>query len=653
MDQKQVRLFLALGLCLLLLYLYQKFFTPPIPQKTSTTQTDQTDSQVGDKQTAEGEKKAKTGKEKSKQIPKSAGKKQAKPVTKDQSIVIDSSEVSNPREKTFLYTDRYYLELDTLGGRVTRFFLRNYQAKNRKHDFRRGNRVTELIINGKKEKALEITEGDGMNFQIFTKKSQIAKPMLDKANFRLQEISEKNESKKVSRDEVVFSIRLRIGKDKIELNKVYKIFQGENFFHFSYSLRNLSKNVVYFGNNKSRYFLSYLHRLGPLKGEKLEDDTYEVGNLTAMDIGNYYNFYFKGDSLEKITSVEGGSSFLCSAPKPEFTSSPVIDEEEPVLYIGSSSKYFVSLMAILNRHGNKGAITFSTPQDYSRVAFSVEGEKLSPIGEEDSRVKYNFAMFLGIREVEQFHINNKKLLKKDLKGISALESALKQSFDVSSFLAPFRDAILTILRLIYKVVPNYGWAIIVFAILFKLVFYPLNQKQAVSMKKMQAISPLLKEINKKYANNAQEKQKRLMEVYKKHKINPVSGCLPMLIQMPIFIALYGAFGSSVELWGANFISFWISDLSQPDTVAIIPIFGTVINLNLLPLIMTGSQIAQTKLTPVSGDANQQKIMMYLMPVMVLLFLWNMPSGLTLYWTVSNFLSILQQVYTNRKISTNE
>ena len=151
------------------------------------------------------------------------------------------------------------------------------------------------------------------------------------------------------------------------------------------------------------------------------------------------------------------------------------------------------------------------------------------------------------------------------------------------------------------------------------------------MKKMKEVQPLLQELNKKYADDPRTRQVKMMEIYRKHKINPVAGCLPILLQMPIFIALYGAFGSSVELWGANFFSFWITDLSKPDTIAAINFLGGTININVLPLIMVVSQILQTSLTPMSGDAAQQKMMMYFMPIMFLFFFWDMPSGLTLYW----------------------
>jgi len=170
------------------------------------------------------------------------------------------------------------------------------------------------------------------------------------------------------------------------------------------------------------------------------------------------------------------------------------------------------------------------------------------------------------------------------------------------------------------------------------------------MKRMGELQPKIKEINERYKNNPQEKQRRIMEMYKTHKVNPVSGCLPMLIQLPVFIAMYSAFSDAYDLWKSPFIPGWIPDLSQPDHVFSLPAAWPYVGgfaVHLLPIIMTVSQYFQTKLTPTSGDDNQRKIML-LMPFMMLFLFYAMPSGVVLYWTVQNALSIFQQVYTNNK-----
>jgi YidC/Oxa1 family membrane protein insertase len=134
-----------------------------------------------------------------------------------------------------------------------------------------------------------------------------------------------------------------------------------------------------------------------------------------------------------------------------------------------------------------------------------------------------------------------------------------------------------------------------------------------------------------------------MEMYKKEKVNPASGCLPILVQMPFFIALYSALSNSLDMWNAPFI-FWITDLSMPDTVAQI----SGVNINILPIIMTLTTYVQQKMTPGSDAGSQQQMFMKFMPLIFIFIFWDMPSGLVLYWTMQNLLQILNQVYINRK-----
>lgn len=201
---------------------------------------------------------------------------------------------------------------------------------------------------------------------------------------------------------------------------------------------------------------------------------------------------------------------------------------------------------------------------------------------------------------------------------------------------------LLVMNAIYSVVPNYGVAIILLTVLIKILFWPIMQKSTDSMKKMQDLKPQLDILKEKYKSNPQKMQQEQMALYKKHGVNPMASCLPMLIQMPVFIAMFTVIRKAVELRGAGFL--WISDLSEPEML-----FSDVLPmpLNILPLLMAATMFLQQKMTPSTGDA-QQKQMMMMMPVMMLIFLYNMASGLTLYWTVSQLLSILQLYFQNRK-----
>ncbi|MGH7409823.1 MAG: membrane protein insertase YidC, partial [Candidatus Methylomirabilis sp.] len=154
----------------------------------------------------------------------------------------------------------------------------------------------------------------------------------------------------------------------------------------------------------------------------------------------------------------------------------------------------------------------------------------------------------------------------------------------------------------------------------------------------------------RHKNSPQKMNQETMELYKRHGVNPLGGCLPMVIQIPIFIALYNALGSSVELWRAPFF-LWIDDLSAPDALFVLPFavpyFGEGIAFRVLPLLMGASMFIQQKMTPTAGDPRQAKMMLYMMPTLFTFLFWGFPSGLVLYWLGSNVLQIGHQHYMNR------
>jgi len=204
---------------------------------------------------------------------------------------------------------------------------------------------------------------------------------------------------------------------------------------------------------------------------------------------------------------------------------------------------------------------------------------------------------------------------------------------------PFGKLILWCFVGLHKLVPNYGWVIIIFTVLIKLLLFPLTKKSFQSMKEMQALQPLMQEINEKYKNDPQKKQQEMMSLYKQYGINPFGGCVPMLLQMPLLIALFQVFQSTIELRQAEFI-WWIKDLSLPDTVALlpfsIPLYGNKVNV--LPLFMGVTMFIQQKMTMKDP---KQKALVYFMPIFFTLLFNSFPSGLNLYYAFFNVLSILQ------------
>ena len=194
-----------------------------------------------------------------------------------------------------------------------------------------------------------------------------------------------------------------------------------------------------------------------------------------------------------------------------------------------------------------------------------------------------------------------------------------------------------VLNLFNGWIPNFGVAIILLTILVRLLFWPLTHKSTEGMRKMQEIQPLMKEIQAKYKDNPQRLQQETWQLYREKKVNPASSCLPMLIQIPVFIALFNVLRSAVELRYAPFL--WIADLSEPEALfaSWFPFGG----LNILPVAMAATTALQSYFTPSGGDRRQQRMMMVMMPAMMLVMFYSFPSALSLYWFLSNVFSIVQ------------
>ena len=209
---------------------------------------------------------------------------------------------------------------------------------------------------------------------------------------------------------------------------------------------------------------------------------------------------------------------------------------------------------------------------------------------------------------------------------------------------------LWLMNYLYSIIPNYGVAIIILTILSKILLWPLGTKSYKSMSQMKKLQPLIQEIRDKYKNDRKKMNEEVMRLHRTYSINPLGGCLPMLVQIPVFFALYRMLDQAIELRHAPFIG-WINDLSAPDRLGsfnfAIPFMDAPYGIPVLTLIMGATMLWQQKLTPATGDATQAKMMM-LMPVVFTFIFINFSSGLVLYWLVNNVLSIGQQYYTQKK-----
>ncbi len=245
---------------------------------------------------------------------------------------------------------------------------------------------------------------------------------------------------------------------------------------------------------------------------------------------------------------------------------------------------------------------------------------------------FRFSLYFGPKEIERL-----KVIGRDL----------DKAIDFGMF-TPIAKPLLYVLKFFYRFVHNYGVAIILLTAIIKLIFWPLSHYSYQSMQKMQKLQPHIARLKEKYGHDKERLNRELMNLYRSYKINPLSGCLPMLLQIPVFFALYKVLLAAIELRHAPFV-LWINDLSAPDRLYIgfnIPFLGGI---PVLTILMGVSMYFQQKMSPSSLDPMQQK-MMALMPLLFTVMFVNFPSGLVLYWLVNNVLSIVQQYYINKKLA---
>jgi YidC/Oxa1 family membrane protein insertase len=228
---------------------------------------------------------------------------------------------------------------------------------------------------------------------------------------------------------------------------------------------------------------------------------------------------------------------------------------------------------------------------------------------------------------------------------------------------PLAFGILAIMKWMFRFIPNYGVVIIILVFLMRLVLHPVTKKSQVSMSKMSKLAPRAEEIKKKYANNKAEMNKQMMALYREQGASPIMGMLPMMVQMPIWIALWSAVYASIDLRGAAFLPFWITDLSAPDALFrfpafTLPLFGKLDSFNLLPILMGVAFYLQQKLMPSPQAANpqaaqQQKMMQIMLPLMFPLMLYKGPSGVNLYIMASTFAGVVEQQVIRKHIQEKE
>ncbi len=295
-------------------------------------------------------------------------------------------------------------------------------------------------------------------------------------------------------------------------------------------------------------------------------------------------------------------------------------------WVQIKNKYF---SLIFKSTDSKGTIFYNSLSDNGLLLGSEIDLKLEPHGS----LSKQFLLYAGptkLEELKQFNLEDTiNFGKLDWIGKILLKS----------------------LRFFHSIVKNYGLSVIILTLLMYLLLYPLTMKSLKTMKQMQLIQPQMARLKEEYKSNPQKLNKEIMELYRKNKVNPFSGCLPMILQMPIFFALYNVLSRSIELKDANFL--WIKDLSMPDALFklpfSLPLLGNLINL--LPILMLVAMVMQQKLATPKGapQDEQQKMMAIMMPIMFGFIFYNLPSGLVLYWLTNTVIMILNQELVLKKM----
>jgi YidC/Oxa1 family membrane protein insertase len=541
MDDQGKRLILALVLSFAFLFVYQKFFLPPVPVPVEETGP--------------------------------AVAPEAKQSEEVQVIEVPSEEWSAPpepisgQEESILTvkTPRYNAELTNRGGALKSFSLTRYRE-----EFEDPDSHVQMVHDLGDEKilplAVEFTAAGG--------------PLgFSDALFHVEGsdmvLGEREEGK------VIYRYRTEEG---LEIVKTL-IFQADSY-EILCIVQVMNRSSRQLGGRATLMWAPGLEQAEEEKdGKKLGVSRY--GYKGAMYLDGRKPQKIKGKKLEGTLTVE-----------------------RPVLWIASTDMYFAAVL--LPGDGFTGAMARKGTGE--RVEIAVYSQMRLPPG---GTASLDASVYVG---------------PKEMTSLRAVDSSLVKTIDLGMF-GYIAKALLDLLNFFNKYVGNYGLAIIILSTLIKIVFIPFSAISHRSMKKMSKLQPQINVLRDRYKKDREKLNQEIMKLYQQNRVNPASGCLPILVQIPVFFALYRALLGAIELRHAPFI-FWITDLSAKD-----PLYIT-------PIIMGATMFLQQKMTPTAADPRQARIMLFLPIVFTALFL-SFPSGLVIYWTVNNVLTVAHQYFLNK------
>ncbi|MDR2301349.1 MAG: membrane protein insertase YidC [Deltaproteobacteria bacterium] len=490
-----------------------------------------------------------------------------------------------PARDITVETPEYAAVLTEVGGRLKSLTLKKYRATG--HGDKEAEKNQELVGNSNNQAALPLA------LRIYVNEADF----LDLTNLRFT-ADQENLKAETGPKKLTFTGRTSKG---LVLERTFTFTPGSYLISQTVAAKNQSQSSAYAG------------RLGM--------------TLVAHPFGGRPGRY------DTVAGYFNGDLFKAAVGKAPAKLKDLGSPNNPQ-WLGYMSQYFLTALVLSGQKAgspDEGGLIMQAATESQQGIMLIASWPLSlnPTNE----AAFDFSVYYGPKET------------------SALNEAghrLSQSVDLGwfGFLA---KPLAYLLRMFYNLVGNYGLAIIIVTILIKIALAPLTAKSYKSMKQMQKLAPRMQVLREKYKDDRETLNKEMMQLYRTYKVNPLGGCLPMLLQIPFFIAFYRVLDYALELRGAPFI-LWIKDLSAPDRLfdfgVTIPFLEPPTGIPVMTLLMAASMIWQQKMTPSMGDPTQAKIMM-LMPLFFSIILLNMPAGLVLYWLVNNVLSIVQQKFINR------
>ena len=518
------------------------------------------------------------------------------PVEEEQGAAVVASVSKNTSsEKFYFETNFYQIEFDPVGASISSLMLKDHKAAD-------GEQI-DIIFKGE----------NGNNAFLLYWGDDYKNPVLDTFAYT------------VEGNKVVFSNEYKDSSgNNFTVIKTFEFKDGEYLFAVTVDIVGDS-NFKGISENGYAYTLSFEPQVGP-SFTQMKNNNYDYRRV-------YIEGYNKRGKLRKSLVKFNNGSYYTLDPLKWMS---VTSKYFTVIGLPKDNNIFYKYFAIETKGGDivqTDSIYFARPETYtssSDTIYFYAGPQLKQyLG------SYYSAMGNGW-------------------GLS--DTYLENAMDSGSMFSWLENILKWMLNLLYKVIPNYGVGIILLTLIIKVLLWPLSRKSAASTAKMSTLQPKQKELQEKYKDNPQKLNQEMAALYKQEGVSPLGGCLPMLLQFPILIAMYGLLNKHFELRGAFFIPGWIPDLSVPETIVTlgfrIPLLGNEIHL--LPILYTVSMIFSMKISQLqSGGAGQGKFMQFFMTygmsILFFFILYSAPSGLLLYWMTQNFLTMGQQYYTNNRL----